>query len=484
MKQNSIKKNTIFNFICQFVNLVAPLITGVYIARVLDAELIGQNSYIASICSYFSLIIVFGTNLYGTVAVSKARDDFEEKSRIFYELNIIKFFCFLASCFFYSFLVIFYVEYQTLLAIYLISLLSSLVDITWYFQGIERFDFISLRTVITKVLAVSFVFIFIKSKDNFYLYVIFSLSSTLIPNLLLFPMAKKELVKVKIQSLNWKKHLKKLVPFFLVNALISIYSVMDKTMLKLITGSNQEVGYYEQAYKIYNLCSTLTVVIGPVINARIAFVYDDKEKRDELFDLGFRFAFMMSFPIMVGCLMLSSEIIDVFFGDGYESSKNVLMVFSVLPLITSIGMMTGHMYYTPRYKTRISIVACAIGAIVNFGLNILMSYFYGAFGAAVATIIAEFIISTIEIILFKDLDKKQFLLSSVKYIFASLIMGVILFLLNKFIFIDNKILELVFKVMICAISYFACLLIMKEKLMFMGFKEIYNKFKGLRINRK
>ncbi len=480
-KGNSVFKNTVFNFACQFVNLVAPLFTGVYIARVFNADLIGQNSYVASIVSYFSLVIIFGTNLYGAIAISKARENLEEKSKIFWELVIIKTGTFAFSLLVYSLLIAFYSEYRILLLIYLISMFTSYVDITWYFQGIERFDFISWETVITKVLAVTFVFIFIKTKEDFYLYVAISLLSALIPILLLYPFLIKGLAKVKLSSLSCKRHLAKLFPFFLTSALISIYAVLDKTMLKVITNSTEEVGYYEQAHKIYNLCSTLTVVMGPVINARIAFSYNDEEKRNNLFDIGFRYAFMMSFPIMVGCLLISGEIIEVFFGEGYDPSKTVLMIFSGLPLITSVSMMCGHMYYTPQYKTKYSVLACGIGAVINFGLNILFAYFYGAVGAAVATVIAEFIITAIEIALFKDLNKKHFFLSSLKYIIASAVMGGILFLLIKFVTLDNEIVDLAVKILVSACVYFLLLVLMKEKLVWLVINGAYNKLK--RLNR-
>lgn len=476
-------KNTFFNFLCQFCNLIAPLLTAPYLARVLNADLIGQNSYVASILSYFALVIVFGTNLYGTTVISKARDNPKEKTLLFLELNFIKGIMFGCSCVVYIFLIFFYKEYQILFLIYSISLVTNLIDITWFYQGVERFGLISVRTLITKIITILCVFVFVKTENDFYLYVTLSLLGTLIPNVLLIPTIKKDIVRISLKEMNFNRHWRKLVPFFLVNSLISVYSVLDKTMLKIITGSNLEVGYYEQAHKLYNLCSTLTVVIGPVLNARIAFVYNNKKKREALFDVGFRYLYMLALPIAVGTFMLSNQIIDVFFGEGYDPSKTVLAVFSILPLITGMGMMTGHLYYTPTMRTKISIIACGVGAVVNFGLNILLSYYFGAVGAAIATVIAEAIITIIEMILFKDGNKKHLLLMSWKYILSSILMGVLLFILMKFLILDNQIIQLVIYILVCAAFYFLCLLFMKEPLLVMGIQAMRNKFKKWKVGK-
>ena len=55
LPKKSLKVNFIFNFISQILNLILPLITAPYIARVLLEEGIGQFSYAFSIITYFTL---------------------------------------------------------------------------------------------------------------------------------------------------------------------------------------------------------------------------------------------------------------------------------------------------------------------------------------------------------------------------------------------------------------------------------------------
>ena len=60
-----IKKNYIYNVTYQILNLIAPLLTTPYVARVLGVEQIGRYSYISSITTYFITLAILGSAPYG-----------------------------------------------------------------------------------------------------------------------------------------------------------------------------------------------------------------------------------------------------------------------------------------------------------------------------------------------------------------------------------------------------------------------------------
>ena len=89
MEQKSIKKNYIFNTLYQIFTLIVPFITAPYISRVLGAERIGVFSYTNSIVSIFSIFALLGTSVYGQQTIAQCRDDLIERSKAFWEIELL-----------------------------------------------------------------------------------------------------------------------------------------------------------------------------------------------------------------------------------------------------------------------------------------------------------------------------------------------------------------------------------------------------------
>ena len=60
---------------------------------------------------------------------------------------------------------------------------------------------------------------------------------------------------------------------FVAQLAMQIYTVLDKTMIGLITHSEAENGYYDQAQKLIRLVEAVCTVISPVIASRVAVLW-------------------------------------------------------------------------------------------------------------------------------------------------------------------------------------------------------------------
>ena len=89
MKQKSLFKNTIYNFLYTGINLLFPIVTSPYISRVLGVSNIGKVNFATSIINWFILFAVFGTTTYGIREVAKIRDNNDKLNKLFSELLII-----------------------------------------------------------------------------------------------------------------------------------------------------------------------------------------------------------------------------------------------------------------------------------------------------------------------------------------------------------------------------------------------------------
>ena len=89
MKEPSIKKNFVYSTAYQILNVITPFITAPYVSRVLGAEGIGIQSYTASVQYIFLLIASLGTLSYGSREISTHRDDVNERSKLFWEIELM-----------------------------------------------------------------------------------------------------------------------------------------------------------------------------------------------------------------------------------------------------------------------------------------------------------------------------------------------------------------------------------------------------------
>ena len=92
MKNNgrSLKKNYVFNFISQVLTLIIPLITTPYLSRIFHEVGNGQIAFANNIITYFTMIANLGYSVYGQREVAKYQDDEYMRSKIFWEIVIIR----------------------------------------------------------------------------------------------------------------------------------------------------------------------------------------------------------------------------------------------------------------------------------------------------------------------------------------------------------------------------------------------------------
>ena len=87
--RKSLFKNSIYNVLYKGLNVLFPLITTMYVSRVLLADGIGRVSSAKNLATYFVLIAALGMPTYGTKRIAESHDDEDKLSKVFTELFIM-----------------------------------------------------------------------------------------------------------------------------------------------------------------------------------------------------------------------------------------------------------------------------------------------------------------------------------------------------------------------------------------------------------
>lgn len=400
-----LRYNFIFNLITQILTVITPLIISPYISRVLDVNLIGDYNCCYSIVSIFGLFANMGISAYGIPVIAKNKDSKEDKSKSFFELLTIKIICASISTIVYLILTftVFDIEYRTYFLIFGFYILSVLLDITWFLQAMENFKVICIRTLIVKLTSLVCIFLFVKSKEDMNLYITINMLSLIIPNFLLFYTIRKEII-VKKYKLCLNQHFKAIFEMMLPAIAYTIYGMVDKAMIKTITGATTEVGYYEQAYKISFVGVTIISVFGTVLSTRISAMKSDNEIK-QLHKYSYAIVCMITIPVLIGLIILADYFIPFYYGPGYDGSIRILKLFALLPFIIGISNFVSYQYFIPKIITKPQMIIVTMATLINISLNFVFIKLYGGFGATLTTIISETFISILYMCFYAKFQK-------------------------------------------------------------------------------
>ena len=397
--KKSISKNYIYNLSYQLLTLVTPFITTPYISRVLGPDGVGTYSYTTSIVAYFILLASLGIANYAQREIAYHQDDVHAQSRIFYEVMGIRAITVSISLLSY-YLIISHcdVEDKVIYWVQAINILVVLFDISWFFQGLEEFGKIVLRNFVIRILSIAGIFLLIHDVSDLLLYIGLMAVMNFLGAVSIWLYLPKYLVRVARYEINPFRNFVVIVQMFLPQIAIQIYTVFDKTMIGILTGSAFENGYYEQAEKIVKMALMVVTSLGPVMLPRIAAAYahNDTEAIYRYIMRSYRFVWMIGLPMMFAMIGLIDTAVPWFFGPGYEKVGLLVKVFSVLLLAIGISNVTGIQYLMAVNRQNALTVSVTAGALVNFALNLVLIPMFMSLGAAIASITAEICVTVVQ----------------------------------------------------------------------------------------
>ena len=432
-KKPSLKINLFLNIIYEALTVIIPLFTAPYISRVFGSDGIGVYSYTHSLVTYFILFSTLGVGLYGVKKIASFRDNRQEYSKCFWEIEIVVAFSTTICFLLWMVLSICYVQYRVYLLIFSFLVINCMLDIGWFYKGLERFQYTVIINIIIKITVLVLIFVLIKSKGDLWLYILISSLSIFLGSLSMWLFLPKFLVKTRINSRDVLKHFKETIIYFAPSIAATVYTVLDKTLIGLITHDESQNGYYEQATKIITICKSLCfVAINGVMTSRMSYYYSvgNAEQIKSGVDKTMHVTMFLSIGACFGLIGVSAIFVPLFFGDEFYYTIKLLYILApIIPIICLSGVL-GSLVYTPSGNIKKATLFMIIGSLVNLLLNIPLILFYNYIGAAIASVCAEAIISFLFFVFAKATYSLKDLVNSIwkKLISGSLMLALILVL--------------------------------------------------------
>ena len=420
----------------QILTLITPLITAPYLSRVLKADGIGAYSYTYSLVSYFIMFAALGTVNYGNREISYLQEDRAKRTKTFWEIELLSVISVIVClCAYMVFTLAFGhspLKKHLLLieAVYLISVAS---DISWLFQGLEEFGKIVGRNVIFKIINIAFIFIAVRSESDLLIYVAGICLLELFANISIWFYLPQYVDRPKLKELKPFSHLGATLTLFVPTIATTIYTALDKTMLNNITGSMTENGYYEQANKISKMVLMLVTSLGTVMLPRIGRAFSEN-KPDEVKALlykSFQFVWFIGLALCFGLIGIARNFSPWFFGPGYEKVPYLIMIMATLLPIIGLSNVIGIQYLVTTKRESLLTRSVCIGAAANFVMNMILIHQLYSYGAAIASVISEVIITAVQLYFIRnELSIPKIFSLSWKYLISAVCMLIVLLLMD------------------------------------------------------
>ena len=421
-------KNYLYNLSYQILTIILPIITVPYVTRIFTSEDLGNYVFYSSIVNYFSLFAMLGVAVYGTKQIAAASD----VSSTFWNIYAIQFIASLLALIAYVIAVISIPNMGGIIPIILgVVLFSKMIDISWLFAGKEDFKKITLRNTVVKLSGVISIFTLVKSSEDLYLYAFLIIVFDFLGQFVMWVPAKKF---IKYPSFNIKlinKNFHPIVLLFLPQVAISLYVVLDKTLLGIL-GSYSDVGIYEQGQKLTSILITVVSSLGAVMLPRVANLLSEKKEKEAQNMVRFSFILynLIIFPMIFGLIAVNEVFVKLFLGENFQDVKYVLYIIVFNIMFIGWTNILGYQVLVARNKNKEFMLSTTIPAFVSVVVNIVVIPFFGYIGASITSVVVEILVFTIQWYYSRNIISKNLLfnIDLVKIISASLLMFIAIML--------------------------------------------------------
>ncbi|MFC3932051.1 flippase [Streptococcus dentapri] len=427
-KKVSVHLNIVMNFVLTISNIIFPLITFPYVSRVLLPEGTGKVAFVMSIVSYFTMIGMLGIPTYGIRACAKVRDDKDQLSKTVQEIILINTIAMSLSLVAYLIAIAVVPQMaqdKTLFMINIATLIFNLIGCEWLYKALEQYSYITIRSIALKLLSLILMFLMVHQKGDYVIYGAITILASVGSNFFNFINLRRFLNFKWYKQMNLRQHIKPIFSFFMMTIATTVYTNMDAVMLGFMKDATT-VGYYNASVKIKGILVSLVTSMGSVLLPRLSY-FIKKQRYDDfkvLTTRSLQFIGFIAIPLWIYFTLFAKE--GIYFLSGPEYSGSILPMQLIMPTLFFIGLsnLLGIQILVPMERENEVLKSVVLGAVIDLIINAICIPHYGAAGAALGTLIAEFFVTAYQIYVLRDFLKQ--IIAQVKFyknVIATLLAG-------------------------------------------------------------
>ena len=366
-----------------FLGMLIPIITMPIITRAIGLELYGQYLLFVTMLTFGHTIIDYGVQYSGVRVAAKNRANKLSLETAYADYQGLRF---VLSGVFFLFSSLYVVNVFNSIW-YLIPLflyiLGYLLTSAWFFQGAALTKYLSIASISNKILLLIAIVVFIKSKDDFFLLVLFTTIPIFITSILLLFFLRSR-YQIKLFSLNnIKRTVNDGLSVFIGLLAPNLYNAIPLMLL----------GNYADKLEFANFAISLKVcgVIFMLQNVVAKSIYPITSRNKN----GFKPTLFLNLLIVIPCVLIlfffGSDLIKVILGVSLESDIYIKVISTSL-IFVAISNSFSVGYFLPNnldveYRN-IAIKTSILSAVIVF----FLIYKFSVIGCALGLLTARAIL--------------------------------------------------------------------------------------------
>lgn len=424
----SLVKNVLAKGTLNIFNIIVPLLIFPYIYRVLSPSIVGKIDYSYTLFTYFSLAGLLGIYNYGLREISRKRDSIKCVNSIYKNLFVIGLISNSIVYILYSIFVFFFIKDPILKKIMYVqglAIIGQILYIEWMNEAYEDFRFITIKTMIIRLISILCIFLFVNDDSDYLVYVLITVLTLFFNNIVSFAHIRKY-VDISVFALFKDLDLKPLIlPLLLVLILNNtnlLYTIADKTMIGAYL-TDSDVAFYTVGQKITEIVRILFLSLVYVTIPKMSYYLENNYTlyKDSIRKL-MRVTVLIIAPVAFGLLALSDDIVMLFSGSGYEKAIPAMRVFSLRVLVLSTESIVYNQIIFLHRKEKFLLLANFMCGLLSVALNFVFLKMLTPAIAIFTTVMCEILFQAICYVYIKrklKISTGLFELYSLKYLLLS-----------------------------------------------------------------
>ena len=335
-----------------------------YVSRVLSTGGTGHVAFAQSVASYFSLVALLGVTYYGVRVCARVRDDRAELSRTVLELLVILA-CSTTMVFAVYLACLFTVPKMNaqfgLFALFGLAIWLSSFGVEWFYQALEQYEYITVRSVCFKLLA----------------------------NVLNLLRLRRFVDFRNCGHLNISRHFKPMLWFTIASISSGMYIQVDIVMLGFL-GTTDMVGLYQLVSKIKSVLVTAVNSVGNVMLPRLSYYQARRKERQagELIAKNMNFVMVFGSAIIALLILLADPIVALLGGADFAESAVPLRFVGIAVMCSAMNIVLANVMISKGMERTWAMVN-AIGLALAVLANVLLIPQLGVVGSAISISLCE-----------------------------------------------------------------------------------------------
>ena len=287
-----------------------------------------------------------------------------------------------------------FAPYRAVVWITWLMVVGNTFSMFWLFQGLGRVRLVAIVNATVKVLILPLTFVFVRSQADVYIAAWIQVAVFLLAGFVTVMVTEKmDLAHIKpIILADVREQFQSSWSIFLSNAATSTYTTLFVVLLACFVSAD-EVGRYAAAEKLMRCaCFMVWIPISQAYFPKISSLCKENSAEAEKLIRQLTLFAIVALGIVGVLLAFGAEPISRFFGKDYTGIGELMLIIAVVPMLVGIGGVQGQMGLIAMGNEKDKKAfrnVYLIAGLIALGSVCVLSYLWGAIGAALSLVITE-----------------------------------------------------------------------------------------------